>query len=162
MARLKVFSANMGFFETVVAAPSQKAALAAWGTTQNLFSEGMAKLAEDPEIVAQALASPGKVLRRAVGSKAAFSAQPAPPGVPEGRRKGSRPAPDRSKLTKAEKALKAANASHERARADLERRLDELQSRIEGLGRAHQDEVARLEETVRQARADFRAAGGTP
>ncbi|HEY5072122.1 MAG TPA: hypothetical protein VII63_08830 [Caulobacteraceae bacterium] len=49
MARLKVFTTRMGFFETVVAAPSQKAALAAWGTAQNLFADGAARLATERE-----------------------------------------------------------------------------------------------------------------
>jgi hypothetical protein len=158
--RLKVFSANMGFFETVVAAPSQKAALAAWGTRQNLFGEGMAKLAEDPKIVAQALAAPGKVLRRAVGSKGAFAVEAAAPRAPRAKRKTNRPSPDRSKLTKAERARDTATARFERARADLEQRRDELQSRIDGLARTHEDEIARLEETLRRVRANFRAAGG--
>lgn len=160
MTRLKVFSANMGFFETVVAAPSQKAALAAWGTSQNLFAEGMAKLDEDPEIIAQALAAPGEVLRRAVGSKGRFSVEAAPPQPPGEKRKTRRSAPDRSKLTKAEKALEAANARFERARADLEQRRDELQSEIETLVRRHEEEIAPLEEALGRVRAEFREAGG--
>ena len=35
--KLKVSQAQFGFFDTVVAAPSQAAALRAWGVNQNLF-----------------------------------------------------------------------------------------------------------------------------
>jgi hypothetical protein len=46
--KLKVFQAQFGFHDSVVAAPSQTAALRAWGTRQNLFGEGQARLTEDP------------------------------------------------------------------------------------------------------------------
>ena len=74
--RLKVFRAAMGFFESVVAAPSQKAALDAWGTRQDLFKEGMAAVTNDPQAVEAALAHPGVVLQRPTGSKGGF--EPAP------------------------------------------------------------------------------------
>src|SRR3569623_1181065 len=88
MAQLKVFAAPQGFYETVVAVPSQKAALEAWGTRQNLFAEGMARVETDPAAVKAALAHPGQVLRRPAGgagefkpggSAAAVKAPKAPP-----------------------------------------------------------------------------------
>ena len=45
--KLKVFQAQFGFYDTVVAAPSRAAALRAWGTHQNLFASGEAKVATD-------------------------------------------------------------------------------------------------------------------
>ena len=72
MARLKVFSATIGFFDTVVATPSRRAALEAWGARQDLFGEGLAAATDDPAAKAAALAHPGTVLRRAAGSKSAF------------------------------------------------------------------------------------------
>ena len=53
--RLKVFQVHLGFFETVVAAPSQAAALRAWGTHQNLFADGQARVTDDPQAVEAAL-----------------------------------------------------------------------------------------------------------
>jgi hypothetical protein len=38
--KLKVFQAPFGFFDTILAAPSQAAALRAWGTHRNLFADG--------------------------------------------------------------------------------------------------------------------------
>jgi hypothetical protein len=63
----------MGFFDLAVAAPSMRAALEAWGVTNNLFHQGMAIETDDPATVAATMASPGVVLKRPVGSKAAFS-----------------------------------------------------------------------------------------
>ena len=48
MARaLKVFSTPAGFYEAVVAAPSRKAALAAWGAHDDLFASGHAQEIDD-------------------------------------------------------------------------------------------------------------------
>lgn len=77
MARkLKTFVTHLGFFEQAVAAPSMKAALEAWGVPQNLFHQGFAVETVDPKIVAAATAQPGVVLKRAVGSKGAFTENP--------------------------------------------------------------------------------------
>ena len=74
MARkLKTFTTSAGFFDLAVAAPSMKAALEAWGSKNNLFQHGFAKVSEDPKIVAATMAHPGVVLRRPVGSNGAFS-----------------------------------------------------------------------------------------
>ena len=70
--RLKVFQAQFGFYDTVVAAPSQAAALRAWGTRQDLFASGDARRATDEAAVAAALAHPETLLRRAVGSADPF------------------------------------------------------------------------------------------
>lgn len=80
MARkLKTFVTTIGFFEMAVAAPSMKAALDAWGVPQNLFHQGFAVETDDPKIVSAAMAQPGLVVKRAVGSKSAFSENPALP-----------------------------------------------------------------------------------
>jgi hypothetical protein len=74
MARkLKTFVTSLGFFELAVAAPSMKAALDAWGMKHNAFHQGFAKETADSKIVAAAMARPGVVLRRPVGTKDAFA-----------------------------------------------------------------------------------------
>jgi hypothetical protein len=70
--KLKVFQAQFGFYDTVVAAPSQAAALRAWGTRQNLFASGDAKVVTDEAAVAAATAQPETPLRRAIGSTDPF------------------------------------------------------------------------------------------
>ena len=78
----KVYQAHLGFYDTVIAAPSQASALAAWGSSQNLFRIGLAKLADDPKAIEAALAKPGMVLRRPAGSTVPFSEHPPLPKIP--------------------------------------------------------------------------------
>ena len=78
----KVYQAHLGLYDTIVAAPSQTSALAAWGSSQNLFRIGLAKVAEDPKAIAAALAKPGMVLRRPAGSTVPFSEYPPLPKIP--------------------------------------------------------------------------------
>jgi len=74
MARkLKTFQTSLGFFDLAIAAPSMKAALEAWGADSNLFHQGAASESKDPEVIEATMAKPGVVLRRPVGSDAAFS-----------------------------------------------------------------------------------------
>ncbi|MDR6624517.1 hypothetical protein [Caulobacter segnis] len=174
-ARLKVYAAQFGFHDSVVAARSQAAALAAWGTRQNLFAEGRAKVTDDPEAIAVALAHPEVPLRRAVGSKDPFSLEPGLPDVPEAPKRKApdpkvvkaapapapkAPPPDRSKLAAAEKALTAINI----------RRLDEEAALAERRAALEADEIASRQRWIKdrkaaeaeleKARRAYRAAGG--
>jgi hypothetical protein len=73
MARkLKTYQTSLGFFEQAIAAPSMKAALEAWGADSNLFHQGAAKESTDPDVIASAMAKPGVVLKRPVGSDGPF------------------------------------------------------------------------------------------
>ena len=73
MARkLKTYQTSLGFFDLAIAAPSMKAALEARGADSNLFHQGAARESDDPDIVAAAMAKPGIVLRRPVGSAGSF------------------------------------------------------------------------------------------
>src|SRR5580698_3044684 len=81
--KLKVFQAPFGFHESVVAAPSQAAALRAWGSHQNLFAEGLAKVTTEAAAVEAALKHPETPLRRAIGSNDPFELEAASlPKVP--------------------------------------------------------------------------------
>jgi len=83
MARaLKVFRAHLGFYDTVVAAPSQKAASEAWGADAREFAQGFASVTQDEDAVTAALARPGVVLRRPAGSRGAYKAEPDEPSAP--------------------------------------------------------------------------------
>ena len=73
MARqLKVFRTHLGFHDLIVAAPSKKAALEAWGASPNLFSQGFAAETTEPKLVEAALKKPGVVLKRQFGSTGEF------------------------------------------------------------------------------------------
>ena len=92
--RLKVFQAQFGFYDTVVAAPSQAAALRAWGVRQNLFAAGQARVTDDAQAVEAALAHPETPLRRAVGSFDPFALEPARlPKIPDAPQKAAAIAP---------------------------------------------------------------------
>jgi hypothetical protein len=76
MARkLKTCITSLGFFDLAVAAPSMKAALKAWGAQSKLFHQGFAREVDDPQIVKAAMAKPGVVLERPVGSTKQFKEQ---------------------------------------------------------------------------------------
>jgi hypothetical protein len=134
---LKVFRTHLGFFDTIVAVPSMKAALEAWGAKQNLFHEGLAEVTNDPKAVMAALAKPGVVLRRAAGSGAAFTEDPDLPMLRATRRAKTakaagqhklplpRPEPkpvDRRKLDAAKKALDELESEERRVLGELWRK----------------------------------------
>ena len=49
MARqIKVFRTHLGFYDLIVAAPSKKAALEAWGASPHLFAQGFAAETTEP------------------------------------------------------------------------------------------------------------------
>jgi hypothetical protein len=78
----KVFQAHLGFYDSIIAAPSRVSALAAWGAKTDLFRMGLAWLAKDPKAIIAAMASPGVVLRRAAGSDDPYSKHPQRPRLP--------------------------------------------------------------------------------
>ena len=127
--KLKVFRTSIGFDDAYVAAPSRKAALAAWGSGTDLFSAGSAEVVIDPKLTAEALARPGEVIRKARGSEAEHvkalgkvtkkkEPTPGPSLAREGRKtKGRRP--NRAEVEKAETAVERAKARHRETAAKL-------------------------------------------
>jgi len=142
--KLKVFRAQFGFYDTGVAAPSQAAALKAWGIRQNLFASGDARLSEDEAAMAAARQNPETPLRRAVGSNEPFQLEPTSlPKIPDapkvatkrvaaqrapkaGSAKARKPPADRSALDAAEAALRRFDDDRKREEADFRRRQEEL------------------------------------
>ena len=142
MARkLKTYITNLGFFELALAAPSMKAALDAWGMGHNVFHQGFAKETHDPKIVAAAMAKPGVVLRRPVGTKGAFAEDAALPkqlwsppkpepakAKPKAKTKAT---PKAHKPKTGEKADRAAILSFEKAKARRDRERQQQEAREE-------------------------------
>jgi hypothetical protein len=164
MARkLKAYTTSAGFFDLAVAAPSMKAALEAWGSKNNLFQHGFAKVSDDPKIVAATMAHPGVVLRRPVGSNGAFSEHAElPTDLPVGnaKRAPAKPSPKkREPPTKAvddKTAREAARAfEKEQKRRDSERRRDEARQQQERERRERA--IAAAEAALEQARQDHQA-----
>lgn len=147
--KLKVFQARLGFYDTIVAATSQAAALRAWGTTQNLFANGEASVVTNTDDVATAMEHPEVVLRRAIGTKGQYALKPtALPSLPDEPAKSKKtvrpkrplqkpPKPaDRSKLDAAEANLRTLDQKHKdeqasfrREQTDLDKRRDASQNR---------------------------------
>ena len=175
--RLKVFQAQFGFYDTVVAAPSQAAALRAWGTRQDLFASGEAKVTTEEAAVAAAIAHPETPLRRAVGSSDPFALEPTSlPKVPDAPKRGAgggakpipkpkpskpdRPPADRSNLDAAEAALKALDERRKTEEAKFRREAEALAERQAKAQSAYVEARKAATAAVVAARAAYRKAGG--
>lgn len=162
MAKLKVFRTPIGFHDAYVAAPSRKAALAAWGADRDLFARGVAEEVTDPALSEAPLAAPGTVIKVSRGSVAEQMAalpddKPAPKPAPK-RAAKARPKPSRDTLDAAEAALAEAEARQEDARAALAREEEALERRKRELKREQTAEKHALQEAVDAADADYRQA----
>jgi hypothetical protein len=167
--KLKVFQAQLGFYDTIVAVPSQAAALRVWGTRQNLFTNGQARIATDKAAIKAALQNPETLLRRAVGSTDMFTQEPArlpyiPPAPPQKSRKAkpqpSRPPADRSKLTAAEAALRKLERSRIEEDAAFHRQKDEVEAKIAAAQQDYVEEKQKALSAVDAAEKAYRKAGG--
>jgi hypothetical protein len=150
-SKLRTYTTSAGFFDLAVAAPSMKAALEAWGATSNLFHQGFARPTDDPKIVAAAMARPGVILRRPVGSNGAFTEHAALPKLQDISRGAKAPARRRTKATRPapqpvndravdDRTARAAAAAFEREQHRRERQ-------------ARREEAARTRERERRDRA---------
>lgn len=167
-ARLKVYRTPAGFEDALVAAPSQKAALEAWGASSNLFAMGEAEVVDDPALAAEALARPGEVIRRPRGDAAAFlAAAPRPKAAAEStasrpgkaaKRSRSAPAPDRSQLDAAETALARAEDEFEARRQALQAERDALEARMAAADTEAKRRLGVLRSARDKAQAAFDAA----
>ena len=163
--KLKVFRTPIGFHDAYVAAPSQKAALEAWGTDTNLFAAGAAELVTDPKLTQEPLAHPGEIIRkvrgsldehvRALGEKP--KRKPRSADVDEPKKKRG-PKPSRAAVDKAEKAVEIAEARHRATAEKLKAEEEELERRSRDLERKQREERDRLSEALDEARERYRTA----
>ena len=179
LPRLKVYRTAIGFHDAYVAAPSQKAALAAWGVDKDLFARDAAEVVSDPELVAEPLATPGKVSRRSRGSlkeqlrelgrtaklraPSRAKALPEQGGAPAKAKPSTRPPPppprpSRAALARAEAALAADRAKAANERAALRAREQALATERRRLERAQQAREARLQVKRDSAREAYDSA----
>ncbi|HEX4302165.1 MAG TPA: hypothetical protein VHZ78_05200 [Rhizomicrobium sp.] len=157
MARLKVFTTQSGFYDLAVAAPSQAAALRAWGIHQNLFAEGMAKVATDKAVLAAALAKPGVVLKRALGTKGAFALDAPLPKVNGTKKKTAKAVPSaaaRKAAEAAQDALDRAGEAHDETVAALKAERAQIDAKLaaeEDAWTARRKTLAQAAERARRA-----------
>ena len=167
MARkLKVFRTAAGFHDAYVAAPSRKAALAAWGATRDLFARGAAEEVTDPALMEAPLAHPGAVIKRSRGSAAEqFAALPA--DEPK-RKRATRaeprspapkpaPKPSRDALEAAQGAIDAAERAWRKVQRDLAAQQAALDRERRDATERHDQARARLEQALGEAKTDYDA-----
>lgn len=167
---LKVYRTAIGFHDAYVAAPSQKAALEAWGTDKNLFARGVADVVTDAALTAEPLAAPGKVIKRSRGDLAEqLAADPAPrksrpernaAAKPSPRRPAAKPKPrpSRDELTAAEAALQDFEMRAAAEIAAFRRREDALRQERAAAERAHDKEAEKLARRVSRENERYRQA----
>jgi hypothetical protein len=165
MARaLKVFRTAIGFHDAYVAAPTMKAALEAWGADRNLFASGRAEIVTDAKLAKAPLADPGKVIKVLRGTEAEqFAAleKSSPRRAPERKRAAAdpppkpAPRPSRAALDRADKALAAAEARHDKTLAALAKREAELREQRRALERKRDTEIAALEDERDRAKDKY-------
>lgn len=170
-AKLKVYRTAAGFHDAYVAAPSQKAALAAWGSEHDLFARGIAELVTDPELSAEPLASPGVVIKRSRGTTAEQIAA-LPARAPATAREADGPDEDRGgprrsrvkaapaaapkpkpKPKPSRHALEAAEEAFEACESEFRRTLRTLADREAALARERRDLERSRDQAVKKARA---------
>jgi hypothetical protein len=164
---LKVFRMPVGFHDVYVAAPSQKAAAEAWGTDTSVFSRKEAELVTDPKLIAEPLASPGKVVKRLRGTEAeqiaalgpTETAAPAKGGKPAPRpKKKPKPRPSRAALDEAEQALAEAEARRKQELKAIAEREAALAREREAIEKKQRQERERLEARRDKAEAAYQEA----
>lgn len=173
MARaLKVFRTPIGFHDAYVAAPSQKAALEAWGADANLFARGAAEQVTDPQLIKDPLAEPGKVIKRPRASAAEHFASLAKVQQVPAKKTAStntaakarvkqqapRPRPSRKALDEVEEAVAQEQNAAKSAMAALEERLARLKAEIRELREKQARAFQKLEERAERERRKYDAA----
>lgn len=150
VGKLKVYRTPIGFHDAYVAAPSQKAALEAWGADANLFARGMAEVVTDQKLTVEPLSRPGVVIKRARGTAAEhIGALSRLTGKQKktGSKSSSilRQKPSRTPVEEAERAVNECEARH---RAE-EKRLAELEWKLAAERRALEQAYGKESEKLR-------------
>ncbi len=168
--KLKVYRAPIGFHDVYVAAPSQKAALAAWGSEHDLFARGIAELVTDPALIEEPLSKPGEIVRRSRGT-AAEQLAALPPAKPQKRKAASaqsekrpppqrkvKPRPSRDELDAAELAIAEAGNRRQAALQEVKKRETALAQERQRVERSSADEIAKLRKACDRAAAAYERA----
>lgn len=168
--KLKVYRTPIGFHDAYVAAPSQKAALEAWGADANLFARGVAEVVTDPKLAEAALSQPGVVIRKARGTVAehidALPKMKRKAPADKSRKRGPaaqtpeprKPRPSRDAMRRAEEALAKAQARHSDEADALVEREKQLAEERRKLEQAQRQEFNRLQRSFDRAKAEYQKA----
>jgi hypothetical protein len=167
-AKLKVYCTPVGFHDAYVAAPSQKAALVAWGAKTNLFGQGSAHQVTDQALTKAPLDHPGEVIKVLRGSdaeqlaalerttsseRAKRQTRPAPEAEPVKAPRG--PKPSRAKLNKAEDALEALRSRQEKQLQQIEEEEERLARKRRELEQKQAEDIAAAKERIDQEQEEY-------
>ena len=168
--KLKVFRTPIGFHDAYVAAPSQKAALEAWGADSNLFAQGIAEQVDDPKLIAEPLANPGKVLKKVRGSAdehfAELERSPSRKNATKTSEDGGkvvelkskakpRPKPSRDELDAAEEALEKGAKKHRKELRKIDDKMQALERERRELQRRQEADRDKLTDKRDRARSAY-------
>ena len=161
--KLKVFRTPIGFHDAYVAAPSQKAALEAWGSDANLFARGSAEQVTEPKLMEVPLERPGEVIKVLRGSEAEQVAALGKAAVTKlKKRKGrskpakpSKPKPSRASLDEAEEELKQLGRIQAKELAEIDKEMEAIERRRRELQRRQRRELGELGEKAERERARY-------
>jgi len=181
--KLKVYRTVAGFYDAYVAAPSQKAALAAWGSDRDLFARGIAEQVTDPALMTEPLASPGTVVKHSRGTTAEqiaalpeqrapaaprdtdtdtdTEADPKPTAKPRAKPQAKpkpKPRPKRDELDAAEDALTSLQADFDRKKKDLAEREAALARDRRALEQARSSSIEAAEDALRGQKQAYEEA----
>jgi hypothetical protein len=176
--KLKVFRTPIGFHDAYVAAPSMKAALEAWGSSTNLFSQGAAEVVTDPKLTKAPLARPGEVVRVPRGSEGEHfkalgrtkkakkeeggsriprsGSRAGKSGMTTKKKRGRRPSS--AAVERAEAALARAEVRHRDALDGLRAEAAAIDKKRREVERKQRGERDRLTGELDEAREKFRSA----
>jgi hypothetical protein len=162
MPKLKVYRTPIGFHDAYVAAPSQKAALKAWGAKADLFARGGAEVVTEGDLAKAPLAHPGEVIRLLRGTEAqhikALGQRSPTPRVRKGGQLGAEPdtrePPARANAPKAASADEPAPETKKHRRPRTRPRpsraaLDKAEAAIRDAEARHAAELKALAERKR-------------
>jgi hypothetical protein len=160
----KVYWAEIdGLNDWIVAAPNRADALAAFGVRQDLFAQGAAGEAAEPDKIAAARKQPGVPLRRAKETNAEFAAPTSAAdwsaAAPKGSVRSKKKA-DRTALDQAEARLEEIEKNHLQAMADIEQDRTRLHEREDRETRRYEAARSEAEAQRDDAAKVFKAAGG--
>ena len=172
--KLKVYRTAIGFEDAYVAAASQKAALAAWATSKDLFARGFAELVTKASLTKAPLAQPSKVVRIARGtlaqhlsarrSKTQAASNTPPQDCAPAKRK---PRPSRAALDRAEAGFEADTEKFRIEAVKIERAIEKLRADQDSLAARREATLGQLKERCddiasryREALADWSRSSG--
>ena len=125
--KLKLFKTVIGFHDAYVAAPSQKAALEAWGASTDLFSAGLAERIDDPAVCEAAFEKPGTIITAMRGSTREWTER--------AKAKPNTPSKADTEKAKIEKRLAGLEMRHSQTMAALDLQIDSLRERRDSVER---------------------------